>query len=398
MSNLEHTIIWQVYPLSADLRQLEHPEDGSQSSALRRTTAWLDYVQQLGCDALMLGPIFRSVSHGYDTLDHYAIDPRVGTEEDARTLIAECHARGIRVIFDGVFNHVAATHPLVSSGGPIKRTEAGDPVPWEGHEELVELDHSDPRTADMVTDIMLHWLRLGLDGWRLDVAYAVPTAFWAEVTDRVRAEFPQAIFLGEMIHGDYVQLIDEGHLDSATQYELWKAIWSSIKDKNFWELAHALERHEEFSRGHILNIFVGNHDVDRIASVVGDGGAALAACFLFTLPGCPSIYYGDEQAFRGEKGEGFGADDPIRPPLPESPEKLAEQGKWLWQVYHDLIAARRRHPWMSTATLEVRSKDNERIEYALSSAEGELTVQVDISEKFRAHLAWSDGEELRYCW
>ncbi|MBZ8176960.1 alpha-amylase [Corynebacterium poyangense] len=413
MSFLQHSIIWQVYPLSADLRQLKAAadnqptgssqpersgENSSQALTLARLEHWLDYLVNLGCDTLLLGPIFDSVSHGYDTTDHYRIDPRLGTDHDIDSLISQCHRRGVRLILDGVFNHVAASHPMVNYDGPIKRDDSGNPVGWEGHDELVELNHQDPRTEDFVAEIMEYWLQRGIDGWRLDVAYAVPREFWAAVVDRVRQQYPHAVFLGEMIHGDYIELIHQGHLDSATQYELWKAIWSSIKDRNFWELAHALERHHDFSQQAILNIFVGNHDVDRIASIVGDGGAALAASILFSLPGCPSIYYGDEQAFRGLKGEGFGADDPIRPALPDYPEHLAQEGQWLWQVYHDLIALRRRHSWLSTASVEVKDKDNESISYRLSAPEGFLDVHIDIRDKFRADWEFNDGEELHYSW
>ena len=120
------------------------------------------------------------------------------------------------------------------------------------------------------------------------------------------------LFLGEMIHGDYVEFVRESTLETVTQYRLWKAIWSSIKDVNFWELDWALKEHAELCEHFVPQTFVGNHDVERIATRVGVHGAAVAAGILMTVPGMPSIYYGDEQGFQGRKLEGFAADDELR--------------------------------------------------------------------------------------
>ena len=144
--------------------------------------------------------------------------------------------------------------------------EGGRPAGWEGFTDLVEFNHDDPRAVDLVVEVMEHWLARGISGWRLDVAYAVPLAFWREVTDRVRAAYPSAVFVGEVIHGGYHAFVSEGGLDSVTEYELWKAIWSSLKDENLWELAHAFERHAAFCAEFLPQTFVGNHDVTRVAS------------------------------------------------------------------------------------------------------------------------------------
>lgn len=397
---LEHNIWWQVYPLGAlgaPIRP-DWPDDAA-PHRLRRLVPWLDYLIKLGCNGLILGPIFESSTHGYDTTDHFRIDNRLGTDDDFDYLMEACAARGISVLLDGVFNHVGVNHPLtqqaleshadastephaqLAATSPVLITPQGNPQHWEGHLDLAELDHSNQATEELVVAVMEHWLDRGIAGWRLDVAYAVPLEFWARVTGRVRRRFPQAIFLGEMIHGDYPSLVESGGLDTVTQYELWKGIWSSIKDRNLWELAHSLERHAEFSRRAPMQIFVGNHDVDRIASILDDAGAALAAAILFTLPGIPSVYQGDEQAFRGVKGEGPAADDPIRPPLPATPQDLALQGAWMFDHYRALIAMRRRHPWLATAALEVLDKENERIEYRCTgTCEQEGTPeQVDVT-------------------
>lgn len=375
LSVLEHAIWWHLYPLGAlgaPIRSDWADKDGD-TARLRRLEPWLDYVVELGCNGLLLGPIFESTTHGYDTIDYFRIDSRLGSNEDFDWLIEQCNARGLDVILDGVFNHVGVQHPLTIAAqngepSPVLMADDGYPQHWEGHLDLAELDHFDPATFDLTVSVMEYWLERGIAGWRLDVAYSVPNTFWASVTDRVRERFPNAIFLGEIIHGNYTALITDGHLDTVTQYELWKGIWSSLKDRNLWELAHALDRHVEFSATARMNTFVGNHDVDRIASIVGDDGAAIAATILFTLPGIPSVYQGDEQAFRAEKGAGVSTDDAIRAPLPASPADLSELGRWMYEHYRTLISLRRRHPWLTDGQIEVLHKENEKLHYRVTSA------------------------------
>jgi len=173
---------------------------------------------------------------------------------------------------------------------------------------------------------MSHWLGRGAGGWRLDAAYAVPPAFWAKTIPAVRESFPDAWFLGEMIHGDYAAYANEAGLDSITQYEVWKAIWSSLNDRNFFELDHALGRHNSFLDGELAQTFVGNHDVTRLATQLTDDrhfGHAVAV--LMCIGGVPSVYYGDEQGFRGLKEHRAGGDDEIRPAFPSSPAELARR-------------------------------------------------------------------------
>ncbi len=170
---------------------------------------------------MLLGPIFASVSHGYDAQDHFRVDPRLGDDTDFDHLVNAALERGMPIVLDGVFNHVSREHRLARATAPT----------WEGHDELTELDHDDPQVRDLVVEVMRHWLARGAAGWRLDVAYAVPAAFWRAVLARVRAEYPDAMFIGEVIHGDYPEFAAAATLDSVTQYELWKAIWSSLNDR-----------------------------------------------------------------------------------------------------------------------------------------------------------------------
>ncbi len=388
MSLLEHTIWWQVFPLGAlgseKERGSNHVEDPT--APLDHIENWLDYLIDLGCNGLLLGPIFDSRTHGYDTLDHYTIDPRLGSEEDFVRVVDACRERGINVLLDGVFNHVSHNHRFLTEKPDFLKWEGDQPRGWEGIQDLVELDHANPAVADFVVDVMKHWLGRGISGWRLDVAYAVPTDFWRNVIGRVREEFPDAVFLGEIIHGDYAGFVSESTVDTVTQYELWKGVWSSLKDSNPWELAHALGRHAEFCETFIPQTFVSNHDVTRIASEVGQKRAAIAAGLLFTLPGSPSVYYGDEQGFTGVKRVDFGGDDDVRPKLPPTPDELSPLGADMLAWYQRLIALRRRNPWLVNAEISVDHKDNDVLEYTVRS-EGEIKVRADYTNEAMTILA-----------
>ena len=424
MSLLDHAIWWHVYPLGfvgAPIRptadHLAHPGQPDQADQPAQAaaptpgslTAWLDYAVGLGANGLQLGPVFASTSHGYDTVDHLRIDPRLGGEEMFDALVAACRQRGVLLMLDGVFNHVGAQHPLVQRAlaeGPDGELaglfrldwtpEGGRPAGWEGHSDLVELNHDDPRATDLVIEVMEHWLARGISGWRLDVAYAVPLAFWRAVTDRVRAAYPSAVFVGEVIHGDYRAFVSEGGLDSVTEYELWKAIWSSLVDRNPWEIGHTLERHDALLQNFIPMTFVGNHDVTRIVTKVGDAGAVVALVLLMTVGGTPSLYYGDEQAFRGEKTERLGGDDEVRPAFPPAPDALAAEGWWMYRTHQALIALRRRHPWLQRARTSVLDKDGTVITYvSTGAAEDErVTVVLDLGERPSAVVTDHAGVEL----
>ncbi len=391
MALLDTAIWWHVYPLGA----LGAPHGSDEVRAPRPPAgfeAWLDHAVALGCNGLLLGPIFHSRTHGYDTLDHFRIDPRVGDDADVDRLVAACRERGLGLLLDGVFNHVAREHPLVTERPDMVRHEDGRPRGWEGHDALVELDHANPDVRRLVVDVMRHWLGRGITGWRLDVAYAVPTDVWAQVIDEVRADFPDAVFLGEVIHGDYPRFVAESHVDTVTQYELWKAIRSSITDANPWELAHALERHAGFCRHFVPQTFVGNHDVTRIATAVGADGAALAAGVLLSLPGSPSIYYGDEDGFTGEKREEAGGDDDIRPALPTTPGELSPLGRELRSWHQELIGFRRRHAWLATGRLTVTHKDEDVIDYSVAGPDAAVHVHLDLRARRIAVVA--PDEEL----
>ena len=386
---VDHLIGWHVYPLGfvGAPARLESQEV---SHRLAHLGAWLDHAVALGCSSLALGPVFSSASHGYDTLDYFTIDPRLGDDDDFDHLLQAAHARGLSVLLDGVFNHVSRRNRIVQdaqSAGPD--SDAGRMVRWcagrldvfEGHSDLVALNHDNPAVREHVTRIMNYWCGRGVDGWRLDAAYSVNPEFWAAVLPSVREKYPDVWIFGEVIHGDYASIVRASGMDSVTQYELWKGIWSSIESRNFFELDHALGRHNEFSDAFTPMTFVGNHDVTRIASRVGQDGAVLATAILATIGGIPLIYYGDELAYRGVKEERFGGDDDIRPVFPASPADLSNLGADTLRAHQSLLGLRRRHPWLVDARTESLDLTNERYVYRTGVPGVEpLIVELDVRD------------------
>ena len=403
---VDHLIGWHVYPLGfvGAPARLESQEV---SHRLAHLGAWLDYAVALGCSSLALGPVFSSASHGYDTLDYFTIDPRLGDDDDFDHLLQAAHARGLSVLLDGVFNHVSRRNRIVQdaqSAGPD--SDAGRMVRWcagrldvfEGHSDLVALNHDNPAVREHVTRIMNYWCGRGVDGWRLDAAYSVNPEFWAAVLPSVREKYPDVWIFGEVIHGDYASIVRASGMDSVTQYELWKGIWSSIESRNFFELDHALGRHNEFSDVFTPVTFVGNHDVTRIASRVGQDGAVLATAILATIGGIPLIYYGDELAYRGVKEERFGGDDDIRPVFPASPADLSNLGADTLRAHQSLLGLRRRHPWLVDARTESLDLTNERYVYRTGVPGVEpLIVELDVRDgcsvliREVGQVVWSSG-------
>ncbi|OBB70832.1 alpha-amylase family protein [Mycobacterium sp. 852014-52144_SCH5372336] len=392
---VEHVIWWHVYPLGFVGAHPADPPPGPDEHRLLRILGWLDHAIELGASGLALGPIFSSRTHGYDTTDHFHVDPRLGGDDDFDTVVEEAHRRGLRILLDGVFNHV---------GTDFAHTEwlrtRGDRVDvFEGHGDLVALDHGNPAVADYVVDVMTRWLRRGADGWRLDAAYAVDDRFWAEVLPRVREQFPDAYFLAEIIHGDYAQRVRSSGFDSVTQYELWKAAWSALNDGNFHELDWALVRHNEFLDTFVPTTFVGNHDVTRIASRLDDIRHLEHALVLqMTTGGTPSVYAGDEFGYRGIKEERFGGDDAVRPEFATPPLDVDEHGADVFRLHKFLIGLRRRHAWLHTARTSPLLLTNRQYVYQSRAGSEALIVALNIAEEPLAislpHLGFDRGEVL----
>lgn len=385
----DHVIWWHTYPL----RFVDAPAARSDEVVHRlgRLTNWLDYLIALGANGLMMAPIFASATHGYDTLDHYRIDPRLGDDSDFDELLWKAHERGIKVCLDGVFNHLARDHEIVQralASGP--HSDAGGWIKWsgehpwcfEGHESLVELNLANPAVQEYVAGVMIHWLDRGADAWRLDAAYAAGPDAWRPIVERVKAAHPDAYLFGEVLHGDYAEFVNKSGLDAVTQYELWKSIWSSLNDKNLFELDWTLKRHAEFCATFTPLTFIGNHDVTRIATKLNDPrDLTVAVALLMLLPGTPCVYAGDEQGFTGEKTDGASGDDAVRPAFPLDPEGLMPFGASVLELHQRVIAIRRQHPWLTHASLTVRDLTNETMALVLAGEGQELTLAINLTDE-----------------
>jgi cyclomaltodextrinase len=384
-----HAIWWHVYPLGFVGAFPAAQPPGPDEHRLGRLVDWLDHAIELGASGVALGPIFASRTHGYDTTDHYRIDPRLGDDSDFDRLIDEAHRRGLRVLLDGVFNHVGTEFARYRDAVEHGDTQAaqwfrGRPGrfhTFEGHGDLITLNHRHPAVVDYTVEVMAHWLGRGADGWRLDAAYAVPESFWAMVLPRVRARHPDAWFVAEVIHGDYSGFVAESTVDSVTQYELWKAIWSSLNDGNFHELDWALQRHNGFLDTFSPLTFVGNHDVTRIASKLNRPecvGHALVV--LFTTGGVPCIYAGDEFGYLGIKEDRAGGDDAVRPEFYSPPMDPPDEARDILNLHRHLIGLRRRHPWLHLARTTPLRLENRGYVYETRHGDDALIVALNLED------------------
>ena len=326
----DESVFYQIYPLG--LCGAPQANDGVQEHRLRRILDWIPHIEKLGCGAVLLNPLFESDAHGYDTRDYRRVDTRLGTNGDLKELVAALHERGIRVVLDGVFNHVGRgfwafrdvqekkwDSPYrdwfhISFDGNSGYNDGFWYEGWEGHFELVKLNLRNGAVADYLLDTVRFWVEeFGIDGLRLDVAYCLDRDFIARLRQFCCSLRPDFFLVGETLHGDYNQWVGEGKCHSCTNYECYKGLYSSLNDLNLFEIGHSLRR--QFGsepwclyRGKKLLNFVDNHDVTRVASILRNP-AHLPVIYglLFAMPGIPCIYYGSEWGAQGDKAHGDAA-------------------------------------------------------------------------------------------
>lgn len=322
-------------PLTVGAGLQQVPESGALARVSRITaiTEDLERVRDLGFTAVYLGPLFESDSHGYDTRDYFTLDRRLGADDDLAALVQAAHDRDMRVVVDGVYNHVGrgfwAFQRLLEEGAGSEYASwfagvdfshdnrFGDGFVyhgWEGVEELVTLNHTNPAVRNHLLDAAEHAVRrYGIDGIRLDVAYSLPFDFLDALSARLRDVRTDAWLMGEVIHGDYGGFLVPGRLDSVTNYECFKGLWSSFNDRNLHEIGHSLSRlfgdggllADALASGKLPFGFADNHDVSRLASTLATPEHLYPLyALLWTMPGIPSVYYGSEYAMEGRKEQG----------------------------------------------------------------------------------------------
>ena len=342
------TVFYQIYPMGFTGAPFEN--DGILTPRIRKVMDWIPHLQKLHVGAVYFSPVFESDTHGYNTRDYQKIDVRLGTNEDFKEVCDALHAAGIRVLLDGVFNHVGRgffgfqdvlknreSSPYkdwfyINFGGNDGYNDGLWYEGWEGHYDLVKLNLKNPAVCDYLLGSVKMWIdTFGIDGLRLDVAYLVDRDFLRRLRRETAAWKEDFVLIGEMIGGDYNQIMGDDMCHSVTNYECYKGLYSSLNSMNLFELVHSLMRQfgpEPWTlyRGrHLLN-FADNHDVTRLASILTNPAhLPLAYTLLFGMPGMPILYYGSEWGVKAHKSEG----DPALRPCFEKPE---------WNALTDHIA------------------------------------------------------------
>lgn len=340
--------IYQIYPLGLCGAPLQN--DGSDQTGehrILRVLDWVEHIKKLGATCVLFNPLFDSDAHGYDTRDYNRVDPRLGTKEDFQAVCKALHEAGIRVMLDGVFNHVGrgfwAFRDVqekkwdsaykdwfhISFDGNTGYNDGFWYEAWEGCYELVKLNLRNPAVKEHLFDAVRGWVRdYDIDGLRLDVAYCLDLDFLAELRGLANSIKPEFALMGETLHGDYNRWMNDRACHAVTNYECYKGLYSSFNSVNMFEIAHSL--HRQFGgdpwciyRGKHLLSFVDNHDVPRLASILTDKSCLRPAYgMLFGVPGIPCVYYGSEWGIPGEKG-GPDGDWALRPALDEpAPNEL----------------------------------------------------------------------------
>ena len=318
MAWYDEAVFYHIYPLGLTGAPM-HNDYGTPQPRLRTLFPWIDHMAELGCNALYIGPLFESQSHGYDTTDYRKLDSRLGTNQDLKDFVAACHGKGIRVVLDGVFNHTGRDffafrdiqehredsqyrdwYCNVDFRGDTEYQDGFSYENWGGYNLLAKLNQRNPAVQEYLCDTVKFWVsEFDIDGIRLDAADVLDFDFMRALrrtADTVKADF---WLMGEVIHGDYGRWLAPGLLHSVTNYRLHKALYSGHNDHNYFEIAHTVR--ETNLKWKLYN-FVDNHDVARIASKLSAKANLLPVhVLLYTLPGIPSVYYGSEFGIEGKK-------------------------------------------------------------------------------------------------
>lgn len=395
-------VFYQIYPLG--LCGCPKENDGVQAHRILRLKSWAKHIRDLGATAVLLNPLMDSDRHGYDTRNYGLPDVRLGTKKDVKEVCDAFHAAGLKVVFDGVFNHVGRgfwafrdvqekkwDSPYcdwfhLSFDGDSCYGDGFWYEGWEGHYELVKLNLQNPQVVAHQFENIAYWVQdYGIDGLRLDVAYCLPEDYLRQLrafTDSLKPEF---FLVGETLHGDYRRIMNPQMCHAVTNYECYKGLYSSFNSMNLFEIGHSLQRQfgpEPWAlyRGQHLLSFLDNHDVERIASILANP-AHLAPAYglLFGMPGIPCLYYGSEWGTHGRKQDG---DDALRPQL-EAPES---NGLTDW--IRLLALARKESPALMYGSYQNVHLQNKQIVFARQWENQRVLVAINADSS--PYTAWCD--------
>ena len=338
ISWVKDSIFYHIYPIGAFDCPRENKGEETAGHRILKLIEWIPHLTDLGINAIYLGPIWESGTHGYDTFDYYKLDSRLGTNEDFKNVVDECHKAGIKVVLDGVFNHVGRGHKAfldvkekreasqykdwiagLNLGGNNWYNDGFSYECWSGAQELVKLNYWCEDVNNHILGAVAMWIdEFDIDGLRLDAADCIQRDFFKRLKNFTEEKKPTFWLMGEIIHGDYNVYVNDEMLDAVTNYECWKGIYSSHNDHNYFEINYAMKRQWGLGgiyAGKYLYNFVDNHDVNRIYTLLKEKENIFPVyTLLFTMPGLPSIYYGSEWGIEGDKNAGQG-DYALRPAI-----------------------------------------------------------------------------------
>ncbi len=403
---IEKTNIYHIYPLGfCGCERFRSEAAELPKGRILKVLEWIPHLKKMNFNAVYFGPVFESFEHGYDTTDYYKIDKRLGTNDEFKTVCDELHKNGIRVILDGVFNHVGrdffAFRDLQKKGQGSQykdwfagvnfggRSPYGDNFSyegWSGHYNLVKLNLYNGDVVNHLFGAIKMWIEeWGIDGIRFDAADCLTDDFIRRVHGFTRSLRPDFWLMGEIIHGQYNRWANNDMFDCVTNYQCYKGIYSSHNDRNYFEIAHSIE----YQTGQYGNIymynFLDNHDVARLMSVLRNPDHA-ECCYtmMYGMYGVPSVYYGSEFGIRGEKGRGEDADAAIRPCL--DLDDIPDRDDILMQHIAELGAIRLSVPAIqsgSYAKIELKNQtflfkrelNGEIAYFALNISDGDYTFK-----------------------
>ncbi|HXX35491.1 MAG TPA: alpha-amylase family glycosyl hydrolase [Thermodesulfobacteriota bacterium] len=397
------SVFYHIYPLGFCGAPLKNDFCSPSSPRLEQLYGWLEHLQGLGVNALYLGPVFESTRHGYDTADYYHVDRRLGDNEMLSRLSSVLHQKNVRLILDGVFHHVgrdfwafrdvlerreqSAYRDWFQGLDFHKRSPYNDPFAyegWNGHYSLVKLNLRNPSVKDHLLRAVDMWIReFSIDGLRLDAADRIDIAFLKELAAFCKSRRPDFWLMGEVIHGDYRKWANSETLDSVTNYECYKSLYSSHVDKNYFEIAYALNR--QFGEGGLyqnlpLYAFADNHDVNRVVSALRNPAHLYPLySLLFTMPGVPSIYYGSEWGVEGKRRGGD--DHALRPCLDLFDVSRRSPHRNLSRVISRLAGIRRQSEALRYGNYRQLLVNHEQFAFARQTREECVIVAVNASDK-----------------
>lgn len=414
------SVFYQIYPLGFCGAPFEN--DGVLEHRILKVIDWIPHMKKLGINAIYFSPVFESDTHGYNTRDYTKIDVRLGTNKDFAKVCKKLHDNGIKVVLDGVFNHVGrgfgpfldvlhnrenspytSWFSRIDFGGNSNYNDGLWYEGWEGNYDLVKLNLYNEDVIQYLFRSIEGWIQeFDIDGLRLDVAYCLEENFVRRLREFTQSKKVDFFLVGEMLHGDYNRLMNDSMLHSVTNYECYKGLHSSFNSMNLFEINHSLQRQfgpEQWTlyKGKHLLAFVDNHDVTRVASILNNKAhLPLIYGLLFGMPGIPCVYYGSEWGTEARKEEGDSAlracfEEPVWNELCETIAKLAsikKQERALNYGDYKIVQLTNKQCIFS------RECDGDRILVAINAEEQPFHAHFDAGMQTGVNLI--TGEEIRF--